>query len=121
MNGFERRYLDRFEVPDAEVVYSVDENEKRVGSLADITKISVRFVVSQQFNPGDIINLEIKIPNKDKITVKGHIVRTVDSLEDNCAYAAVQFLPFGSDERYNSMDSYSKLDALTIEYTQKVA
>jgi hypothetical protein len=121
MKGLERRYLDRLEIPDAEVVYISDTGTEEKGSLADITKISVRFEVSKQFNPGDMIHLEIIIPNKEKIAVRGHVVRTINSTEAEPAYAAVQFLPFGSDERYNSMESYTQLDVLTTEYRQKVA
>lgn len=121
MNGIERRYLDRFEVPDARVVYRVEENIKHVGSLADITKISVRFEVGRDFNPGDRISLEIMIPDKETISVRGHVVRTINPNGEKPAYVAVQFLPFGSDDRYNSMENYSRLDALTQEYTQKVA
>jgi hypothetical protein len=121
MTGIDRRYLDRFVVPDAEVEYSCDEGGKEKGSLADITKISVRFEVKQQFNPGDLINLEIVVPDKDRISVRGHVVRTIHPIEARSSYVAVQFLPFGSDQRYNSMKSYDQLDALTCEYTQKVA
>jgi hypothetical protein len=121
MHGIERRYLDRFEIPDAEVVYHSEERSGIRCSLADITKISVKFEVSQLFNPGDLLQLEIIVPNREKIFVKGHIVRTINPANGQPAYAAVQFLPFGSDERYNSMQSYEQLDALTVEYTQKVA
>jgi len=121
MYGIERRYLDRFEIPDAEVVCRAGERSAIRGSLADITKISVKFEISMSFNPGDLLQLEIVIPNKEKIFVKGHIVRTIDPTNEQPAYAAVQFLPFGSDERYNSMQSYEQLDALTMEYMQKVA
>jgi hypothetical protein len=121
MQGIERRYLDRFEIPDAEVVYHSEENSGIRGSLADITKISVKFEIDQSFNPGDLLQLEIIIPNKERIFVKGHIVRTINPMNGQPAYAAVQFLPFGSDARYNSMESYEQLDALTVEYTQKVA
>jgi len=121
MQGIDRRYLDRFEIPDARVVYQSEENSGKCGSLADITKISAKFEVSQSFKPGDLLQLEIVIPNKERIFVKGHIVRIINPLNGEPAYAAVQFLPFGSDVRYNSMESYEQLDALTIEYTQKVA
>ena len=121
MYGIERRYLDRFEVPDAEVIYRfAGANESR-GSLSDITKISVRFETMHAFNKGDHIELEIIIPEKEKISVRGHVVRTIDSETNLPLYTAVQFLPFGSDERYNSMESYTLLNDLTEEYMKKVA
>ena len=121
MYGIERRYLDRFEVPDAEVVYRFAGGAESRGSLADITKISVRFETEYLFNTGDHIELEIIIPDKENITVRGNVVRLVNSQGSQSLSVAVQFLPFGSDERYNSMDSYSQLNALTTEYMQKVA
>ena len=121
MYGIERIYLDRFEITDAEVIFRfAGANESR-GSLADITRISIRFETKHAFNTGDHMDLEIIIPDKENISVRGHVVRTIESKTNSPLYAAVQFLPFGSDERYNSMDSYTQLNALTEEYMQKVA
>ena len=55
------------------------------------------------------------------IHVRGNVVRIVNRKGSTPLSVAVQFLPFGSDERYNSMDSYSQLNALSEEYMQKVA
>ena len=46
------------------------------------------------------------------------LIFTTDS--ENPAYAVVQFLLFGSDERYNSMHSYEQLKELSEEYLQSV-
>jgi Icc-related predicted phosphoesterase len=35
---------------------------------------------------------------------------------ENVSYAAVQFLPFGTDERYNSMEIYQKLKKIVSAY-----
>jgi len=121
MYGIERRYLDRFEVPDAEVVYRFAGGTECRGNLADITKISVRFESNQMFNTGDHIELEIIMPDKEHIAVRGNVVRMVNPEGREPLSVAVQFLPFGSDERYNTMDSYTQLHALTNEHMQKVA
>jgi hypothetical protein len=121
MYGIERRYLDRFEVPGAEVVYRFAGGTESRGSLADITKISVRFETDHQFNAGDHIELEIFIPERNSISVRGNVVRIVNASSQAPVSVAVQFLPFGSDERYNTMESYSQLNNLTEEYMQKVA
>ena len=121
MYGIERRYLDRFEVPDAEVIYRFAGSNESRGSLADITKISVCFETGHAFNNGDHIELEIIIPDKESITVSGHVVRIIEAEANSPIYAAVQFFPFGSDDRYNSMESYTQLNDLTEEYMKKVA
>jgi hypothetical protein len=108
-------------VPDAEVVYRFSDENRFRGSLADITKISVRFSSRHLFKKGDHIELEIIIPGKEKICVRGNVVRTINSKGEVPLHVAVQFLPFGSDERYNTMNSYEQLHALTEEYMQKVA
>ena len=113
MYGIERRYLDRFEVPGAEVIYRCTPEKEFRGSLADITKISVRFSTEQTFNMGDHIELEIIIPERHSICVRGNVVRVINSKSSKTESVAVQFLPFGSDERYNTMTSYDQLNALT--------
>jgi hypothetical protein len=115
MSEIDRRHLKRFKVPDSEIEYKVGENNTSRVPLSDITKISVRFEVEHDINAGDMIELEIMIPKKKKISVKGKVVRTSDPDADVKPFAAVQFIPFGSDERYNTMKSYKQLSELSDE------
>jgi hypothetical protein len=119
--ALERRYLDRFEVPDAQVVSYSNGSLTSTGTLADITKISARFEISHRVNIGDLLDLEIIIPEKGSIFIKGQVVRIVLSGTNSPPSVAVQFFPFGTDQRYNSMASYQQLNELTSEYSNSPA
>lgn len=96
----ERRYADRFEIPGAQVAYRMGGKVEAQMPLTDITNGGVRFAIQHDFTKGDLIELDIHIPQKCQIYVKGNIVWSSD------IDAAVQFLPFGTDTRYNSFESY---------------
>jgi hypothetical protein len=123
----ERRNLIRFKIPGAKVLYRQHkgfEGAKEIKAempMIDITKISVRFETYDLLHPGSLIDLEIIIPKKKKnILVKGHIVWSSEASADQPGYAVVQFLPFGSDERYNTMQARDQLKKLTAEYLETV-
>ncbi len=120
MYQLERRHLDRFKIPGAEISYKLPDGSSSRVNLVDITRSGVRFETKNAVNIGEIIELEIIVPRKDKIFIKGHVVWTSKPNSENPAYAVVQFLPFGSDERYNSMHSYEQLKELSEEYLQSV-
>ena len=106
MYQIERRHLDRFKMPGAKISYKLPDGSSSCVKLVDITRSSIRFEINNSVVIGEIIELEIIVPRKDKIFIKGHVVWTSKPDSESPAYAVVQFLPFGSDERYNSMQSY---------------
>ena len=57
MYSFERRYFDRFKIPEAKVEFSIKNNEPISTKLIDISKISVSFVCEEEIDT----NLEISI------------------------------------------------------------
>ena len=120
MYQIERRHLDRFKIPGAEISYKLLDGSWSCVILIDITRSGVRFEIKNTVNVGEIIELEIIVPKKDKIFIKGHVVWTSKSNSENPSYAVVEFLPFGSDERYNSMHSYEQLKELSEEYLHSV-
>ena len=120
MYQIERRHLDRFKIPGAEISYKSPDGSSSLVNLVDITRSSVRFETTNAVNIGEIIELEIIVPQKDKIFIKGHVVWTSKPDSENPAYAVVQFLPFGSDIRYNSTNSYDQLKELSEEYLTHV-
>jgi hypothetical protein len=120
MYQIERRHLDRFKIPGAEVSYKLPNGSSSCVKLVDITRSGIRFETKNGVNIGEIIELEIIVPRKDKIIIKGHVVWTSNPDSKNLPYAVVQFLVFGSDERYNSMQSYEQLKELSEEYLQTV-
>ncbi len=116
MHQVERRHLDRFKISGAKVSFNSNDRSVNLVSLLDISKSSVRFEFNGDLGPGDRLELEIKIPAKEKISIKGHIVRTSKADIEHPCCTVVQFMPFGSDERYNSTDSYNQLNEILKEY-----
>ena len=116
MYQIERRNLDRFKITGAKVSYISSDGSSNLVSLVDISKSSVRFEFNGDLETGDPLELEIDIPSKEKIKVKGHIVMISKADLKNSGYIVVQFMPFGSDERYNSTHSYNQLKEIIKEY-----
>ena len=120
--GEERRYFKRVAVPGAKVSYAqrkgFHNSDELSGTapLADITQMSVRFETAQTLHPGAYIEIEIMPPGKEKILAKGNIVWVSDPAAGKPGYAVVQFLPFGTDERYNPLNSLQQLKELTQQY-----
>ncbi len=119
MFKFERRYLDRFEIPGAKIQYKLQNGNSAKVKLIDITKISARFYVKHKMSEDEIIELDIIVEGKEKITVKGHVVWILDNVNNNNLSAVVQFLPFGTDEKINTMKSYEQLAELAEEYLKE--
>jgi hypothetical protein len=120
MNGLERRYLDRFYIPDAKIRYLCKDERSACVPLADFTKISARFSAEHNLREGDPLDLELLIPDKEAIMIKGIVILITEPDSNHSIYHVVQFLPFGSDERYNSMESHKQLTEVTVEYLQAV-
>ena len=120
MVKYERRYLDRIKIPGAEIKYAKNNGDSATVELIDLTKISVRFFSNHEFGEGELINLTILVKGHARIQVNGNIVWTHPT-EENDKYksmAVVQFLPFGTDERYNSLKSYELLAELEEKYSK---
>lgn len=116
MFDYERRYLDRFEIPNAKIEYRLLSGRSAKVKLIDITKISAQFFTQHKMTEGEYIDLDILVEGIEKIVVKGHIVRTIGSEIKNKAIAVVQFLPFGTDDRINNMKCYEQLAQLTEKF-----
>ncbi len=111
----ERRQLDRFVIKGAVVKFYSKDGSSNLIELTDISKSSIRFKINGEFNKGDMPDFELFIPLKEKILLKGIIIRKT---ENDCEMGdcfIVQFAPFGSDERYNSSASYKQISELIEE------
>lgn len=115
MDGFDRRHRDRLKILGAEVIYTLKNGQFAIMPLLDLTRNSARFEVEHSISNKDFIKLEIMVKGKDKIHVKGNVIRLSDPVSEDSSYIVVQFLPFGTDERYNSMESYDLLGELIEE------
>ena len=120
MEKYDRRYLDRLEIPGAKIEYKLQNGRTATTGLINLTKISVRFYTKHKFKTDELVEISIKIIDKETIRVKGNVVwfQTAKENEFNKANAVVQFLPFGTDEKYNSLKSYDLLAQVEEEYSQ---
>jgi hypothetical protein len=112
---YERRYTDRYPLPGAKVQYNLDGGNSDETSVKDITQGGLCFEFSHNADEGHRIEIELKIPGMDNLVLKGHIVWTSVSSGNDPNLAAMQFLPFGTDNRYNSMDNHERLKKVLQE------
>jgi Tfp pilus assembly protein PilZ len=106
----ERRHSDRFEIPGARVNYYVNDGEEIQMPLKNITHGGICFEIMYPLELGELVEVDIKLPGNNEIFVKGNVVWTTELA------AAVQFLPFGTDERYNSFKSYQQIKEVLTEH-----
>lgn len=115
---FDRRSAYRFKIPEARVSYKFLGGGSARTTLMDMTKCSVRFEIRHKVDPGELVEITLSIPNKVKISAKGHVVWVSNSKAPY--YAVVQLLPFGTDKRYNSLQCLEQLKELEKEYLYKL-
>jgi hypothetical protein len=108
----DRRYSDRFSINGARLEYRAKDGALKNCNLIDMTKISARFEIDHHINTDDKLEIKIILPDWEKIVLKTMVVWSSNPAFEKPAYAVVQFLPFGTDSRYNSMESYHKLREL---------
>jgi hypothetical protein len=112
----DRRHADRYKVPNAKIKYRLSSGTSDITPMKDMAQNSASFQVNHEIKPGDIIELDILIPAREKITVKATCVRITAQENSNLYFAAVQFLPFSTIERYNSFKSQEQLRVLFEEF-----
>jgi len=108
----ERRHSDRFEIPGARVNYCLKDGIEVQMPLRNITHGGICFGIEQPLEKGELVEIDIKLPGNAEIYVKGNVVWASKMA------AAVQFLPFGTDERYNSFASYQKIKEVLTEHVK---
>jgi hypothetical protein len=116
----DRRHADRFKVPDARIKYRLSSGTSDVTPMKDMARNSASFQVNHNIKPGDVLELEIMIPSKEKIIVKATCVRIISQESCDLTFAAVQFLPFSTMERYNSFRSQEQLRVLINEFRENL-
>ena len=112
----DRRHADRYAVPNAKIKYRLSSGHGDVTPLKDMAQNSASFQINHAVQPGEAIELEILIPAKDKISLKATCVRISSQQNSNLSFAAVQFLPYSTIERYNSFRSQEQLHELVEEF-----
>ena len=114
----DRRSSYRFKIPESQVSYKLIGGGSARTALMDMTKSSVRFEIRHRVDTGEMVEITLSVPNKEKISARGHVVWVSNSKPP--FYAVVQLLPFGTDKRYNSLQCLEKLKELEQEYLYKI-
>jgi predicted Fe-Mo cluster-binding NifX family protein len=112
----------RLKIPGAQVLYKektpVKFFKKFSGpvNLKDISWGGTSFEVRQCLKPGTPMDLKIIIPGTEKLMIKGRIAWKNYDPYNNRSFAGIQFLPFGEEKNYNSLQCYKRLDQITKQY-----
>ena len=119
----DRRALDRVRIKGAEVFYRFSKEMNLLspfsgpGPLEDLTWSSLRFTTGKSLHAGELVEVEISIPNEDKVRIRGYLIWTSDMPVNEKYYAVVQFLPYGTGKSYNSMKVKDRLQELVEKYS----
>lgn len=115
-DGLERRTIDRFTIPGAKVRYKEVNGSTGIGELIDLSRSAIRFEVYYPIHEGTLVEVTIELPGGDEIGLKGNVVWAYEIRNQNRCFTVVQFLPFGSDDRYNPHTSLEKIKAVEKTY-----
>jgi hypothetical protein len=111
MHQDERRVLKRFPIKGGKVTYSLAEGPESTVDLIDLSKNSARFQMTEKLANGDLVNLEITIPPNKPIKLNGRVVWISMAREAHPAYAAVQFIPYSTEE-FRTTPAFKQLDVI---------
>ena len=111
MRQDDRRVLQRFQISGGKVKYRLAEGPESIVKLIDISKNSVRFQMKEILANGDQVNLEIILPSHEAIELSGRVVWTSMAKGSQPAHAAVQFVPFSTEE-IRTIPAYRQLDSI---------
>lgn len=111
MKQDDKRVLKRFQIPGGKVKYCLPEGPQSTVELIDLSKNSVRFKMTENLANGDLIDLEIFIPANEAIKLNGRVVWTSMARKSHPAYAAVQFVPFSTEE-FRTTPAFKQIDLI---------
>jgi len=123
----ERRTTQRVEIPAAQVFYKKDEGfelfKRMTGPmpLRDLGTGGICFEVEDGVEWGDLfygdpIYVEILMPDRKKVQVRGNIRWISGAMDSDASLIGIEFMPFGERGRANSTRSRKKIEKFTIDY-----
>ena len=118
MNQFERRFLDRIEIPGSKVMYYTSDGNSNFVPMIDISIGSIRFETLDIILNGETLVFEVIIPSRSKISLKGNVVLIGKGGKESKDFVIVQFSPFGSIHHYNSLYSHAQLKEVFEEHAK---
>ncbi len=113
----DRRFSERYHFDDAKVycqensTFGLFKQFSEPFTLENLTKSGISFKTTQPVSRGDLVQLKIDIPGRQKIKIKGKVVWVAGNQQQQQS-VGVQFLPFGTMKQYNSFNSREKLEKL---------
>ncbi|MEJ2543969.1 MAG: PilZ domain-containing protein [Calditrichaceae bacterium] len=123
----ERRSIKRIQVPGAKIRLKkttglgVFNLLSKPSELIDISKSGISFRIEEECRYGETVCFRITFPDGRNFSLKGRIRWYNDGTPEN-PRVGVQFYPFGSGRRYNSIKALEYLrnmDGQQIEKKQK--
>ena len=114
MNQDDRRVFKRFQITGGKVKYRLPQGPESTVELCDLSKNSVRFEMTGKLQNGDALDLELNIPSHETIKLIGRVVWTSMARDSHPAYAAVQFVPFSTEE-FRTTPAFKQLDLILRE------
>lgn len=118
----ERRHLERFKIPAAEVYYRQEAGFRDCvaveakGKMVDLTVKGVRFEADQKLCPGARIRVEVHVPDRERIALKGNVVWVGRVQDQGPLFAVVEFLDYADEPGYNPRQSLEQLEELRDNY-----
>jgi hypothetical protein len=119
----DKRATDRFNIPGATIVFrkrnalGVFEFFSRPTPLFNFTKSGVCFQSEKKFHLGDLIYVDINIPNEKPLRLVGEVRWIDENINDDTCTIGAQFSAFGKGRNYNPLRALEKLRRLQQKYT----
>jgi hypothetical protein len=119
----DKRASDRLNIPGASLVFrkrnalGVFELFPRPAQLFNFTKSGVCFQSEKKFRLGELIYVDISIPNEKPLRLVGEVRWIDDNIENDTCTVGAQFSAFGKGRNYNPLRALEKLRRLQQKYT----
>ncbi|MCB0283980.1 MAG: PilZ domain-containing protein [Calditrichae bacterium] len=118
----ERRKIIRFKIPGSMVFFSeisplkVTQRLSGDGLIDDISIKGIRFSTESQLYSGLSLNLDLIIPGREQISLKGNVVWISGKQKNDQYFAFVEFIEFSDDEGFNPAHLQNVLETILNEY-----
>lgn len=118
----ERRKIIRFKIPGAMAFFSeisplnISRRLSGDGLIDDISIKGIRFSTESKLYNGISLFLDLIIPGKEQLSLKGNVVWVSDKQKNNQYFAFIEFIEFSDDEGFNPYNIKTVLENILNEY-----
>ena len=101
----DRRRVERYDVPDAQVELLLMGDSHKENRLVDISFHTIRVITSLVLHEEQDVAVRLKTPLSKPLTLKGFVLR-IDEFpgKKDKFIVAINFHPFSTYERYNNLE-----------------